>query len=264
MNYLHDKKVKRNKYAKYIGIIFIFFIFIYFQVGIFRGFSTIGQFVFKPILVVGDKVGEKLFQLSSYLHSKKSLLIENENLKSEIEKQKAVISKYSILENEIIELEAILNRKPVFLDMVLGNVLSGPNSSLYDTLFLDIGENDGIKMNDVVFAWGNVPIGEIREVYKNSSKVVLFSSPGEETEVIISGHNTFMTIKGRGAGNFEMILPREFDLEKNTQVVLPRYSSFTVAQVDTIISDPRDAYQKALLSTPVNIFELRFVEIVRQ
>ena len=66
---------------------------------------------------------------------------------------------------------------------------------------------------------------------------------------------------GRGGGNFEMILPRDFILEKGTEVVLPVITPYTLGIVQTILSDPRDSFQKALLASPVNIFELKFVEV---
>ena len=58
-----------------------------------------------------------------------------------------------------------------------------------------------------------------------------------------------------------MILPRDFVLEKGTEVVLPGITPYVIGIVQTIISDPRDSFQKALLSSPVNIQEIKFVEV---
>jgi cell shape-determining protein MreC len=110
-----------------------------------------------------------------------------------------------------------------------------------------------------VFALGNVPIGRVDLVYENSSRIILFSNPGEKTSVDIN--DTTFELVGRGGGNFEMNLPRDIDLQKGAQAVLPRVTPHVVATVETIISDPRDAFKKALLVSPVNIKELRFVEI---
>ena len=57
-----------------------------------------------------------------------------------------------------------------------------------------------------------------------------------------------------------MVLPRDFVLEKGSTVVLPG-SSYVVAVVKTIISDPRDSFIKALLVSPANVQELKFVEV---
>ena len=106
--------------------------------------------------------------------------------------------------------------------------------------------------------------------YLEFSKVVLFSSSGEKTEVVISlgqnpvsgsNKNIFMDLVGRGGGNFEMVLPRDFTLTKDDKVVLPGISSYVVASVESTISDPRDPFMKALLVSPVNIQDLKFVEV---
>jgi len=66
---------------------------------------------------------------------------------------------------------------------------------------------------------------------------------------------------GRGGGNFEMTMPKNFILQKGDQVVLPGPYPYVLAIVEKIISDPRDLFTKALLVSPVNIQELKFVEV---
>ena len=129
----------------------------------------------------------------------------------------------------------------------------------------------GLQIGDIVFALGNIPIGRVAEIYPNSSKVILFSSSGEKTQVVVSGKSdtpdadnngdVFMEVVGRGGGNFEIILPRDFTPAKGDEVVLPGINPYVLAVVETIISDPRDPFIKALLVSPVNIQEFKFVEV---
>jgi hypothetical protein len=70
-----------------------------------------------------------------------------------------------------------------------------------------------------------------------------------------------MQLVGRGGGNFEMILPRDLVVANEATVVLPGITPYVVAVVETILTDPRDSYQKALLASPINIFELNLVEV---
>jgi len=145
--------------------------------------------------------------------------------------------------------------------MILSAILSKPNQSIYDTLVIDVGTKQGIKIGNTVFALGNVPIGRVSLVYDNSSKVVLFSSAGEKTQAVISGQDVFLELVGRGGGNFEMMMPKDFSLQKGDQVVMPGLNPHVLAVVETIISDLRDPFTKALLISPVNIQELKFVEV---
>ncbi|MCX6751857.1 MAG: rod shape-determining protein MreC [Candidatus Nomurabacteria bacterium] len=274
MSYLLDKKIKRNKFFKYAIFVAILLILIYFRAGVFRGLSYVSSVIFRPVLILGNSIGGSLSNTGAYFYSKNSLLSENENLKAKLNEQEARMSNYNSILDENLKIKETLGRKNGKTNLILTSILSKPNQSPYDTLVVDMGAKSGLVSGQKVFALGNVPIGRVAEVYLNTSKIILYSNPGEKTEVVISGHSTsnafgmtgtggdtFMQIVGRGGGNFEMILPRDFVLEKGTEVVLPGITPYTVGIVQTIISDPRDSFQKALLSSPVNIQELKFVEV---
>lgn len=261
MSYLLDKKIKEKKIFRIIFCIVILIILFYFRSGVFNGLSNISQIIFRPILIVGNNIGEKFTNLRAYFISKNSLYLDNENLKSQILESEADRANYFSVVSENQNLKEVLGRKDPKINMILGAILGKPNQSPYDTLVIDTGEAQGIKAGDTVFALGNVPIGRIAEVYTNSSKVILFSNPGEKTQAIISGRDIFMELVGRGGENFEMILPRDFSLQKGDQVVMPGINSYVLAIVETVISDPRDPFNKVLLVSPVNVQELKFVEV---
>ena len=71
----------------------------------------------------------------------------------------------------------------------------------------------------------------------------------------------FWEVTGRGGGNFEMALPRDFILEKGDAVVLPGLAPMTLAVAETVLSDPRSPWKTALLKSPVNIQEIKFVQV---
>ena len=261
MSYLLDKKNKRKRIQNLaVGIFLLLFVF-YFRAGIFRGLSFVSQVIFRPVIILGNGIKKESSNIFSSLAFKRSLIAENENLKAQLTENQATLANYNSVLDENVQLKDTLGRANSKLNLILSAVLSKPNRSLYDTLLIDVGKNQGAVVNQKVFAQGNVPIGYIAEVYPSSSKVILFSSPGEKTEVVLSGKNAFMEAIGRGGGNFEMILPRDFTVENGTEVSLPGITPYTLAIVQTIISDPRDSYQKALLASPVNIQQLKFVEV---
>lgn len=259
MSYLLDKKIKQKKLLKFLlGIIF-FLVLFYFRTGIFNGFAYVSHKVFRPVLVFGNNIGVKFQSLTSFFISKNSLLKENENLKFQLDEARATMANYASVLAENYSLKEIFGRKNEKDFMILSAILSKPNKSPYDTLIIDIGIEEGIKKGDMVFGLGNVPIGLVSDVFPNSSKVILFSNAGEKTQVAIG--NVFMEVVGRGGGNFEMIMPRDFVLIKGDQVVLPGIYPYVLGIIETIISDPRDPFQKALLVSPVNVQELKFVQV---
>ncbi len=274
MSYLLDKKIKRKKFLNIAFSVVVLIILFYFRVGIFNGFSSVSQVIFRPILIAGNNVGEKFKNIGSYFLSKNYLYNQNQKLQAEVDFNNARNSNYDSVVAENASLKEILNRLPAQAgkdsraNMVLSAILSKPNQSIYDTLVIDAGTKQEIKEGDIVFALGNVPIGRVSLAYDSSSKVTLFSSAGEKTQVVVSsasagqaGRDVFLELIGRGGGNFEMILPRDFTLQKGDQVVMPGIYPYVLAEVVVTISDLRDPVKKVLLTSLVNIQELKFVEV---
>jgi|SRR3989344_2320128 len=272
MSYLLDKKIKRKKVFVIASSILILLALFYFRLGILNGLSYVSHIIFRPVLVVANKLGEKFSSTGSYFVSKDSLYLENAHLKSQLNEDRIIVANYNSVLAENINLKEILGRKEEKNNMTLAAILSKPNQSLYDMLIIDAGIKEGIKTGDMVFAFG-VPIGGVANVYQNSSKVILFSNSGERTQAVVagrparpddsghSGGDVFIEVVGRGGGNFEMIMPRDFSLVKGDQIVLPGINPYVLGIVETIISDPRDPFVKALLTSPVNIQELKFVQV---
>ncbi len=279
MSYLLDRKIKRKKFFQVAFCVAIALVLFYFRSGIFNGLAYGTYAVLRPVLVLGNSLGEEFSSVRSFFQSKQALQQENENLKLQLNEMSARMSNYTAVLDDDIKIKEVLGRKGNSLgknNMTLAAILAKPNQSPYDTLIIDAGARQGIKVRDTVFALGDVPVGYVGLIYGDSSKVVLFSNPGEKTEVVISlgppsggasslagraSKSVFMQVTGRGGGNFEMILPRDFVLENGSEVVLPGLNPYVLGIVQTIISDPRDSFQKALLVSPVNIQELKFVEV---
>jgi cell shape-determining protein MreC len=261
MSYLLDKKIQRKKIFRITFGVVVFMVLIYFRSGIFDGLSYVGHKFFRPILVVGDSIDGKFKSFGSYFAFKNYLNEQNQKLQSQVKENDARMANYDSVVAENTSLKETLNRKDPKISMTLSAILSKPNQSAYDTLIIDGGSKQGIKVGNIVFALGNVPIGRVALVYDSSAKVILFSTAGEKTQAMITGKNIFMELLGRGGGNFEMILPKDLTLQDGDQVIMPGINSYVLAIVKTTISDPRDPFTKALLTSPVNIEELQFVEV---
>src|SRR3989344_928730 len=237
MNYLLDRKLKRKKILSIVALAFLVIIFFYFREPLSNFLSASVHSIFRPMLGLRRSIGSVFSSLDSAFMYKKNLAEENSRFKE------------------------ILGRKEEKENFLLSAVLSKPNQNPYDTLIVDVGETDGVETGNMVFALGNVPVGRVAAVYSKTSKVVLFSSSGEKMRVAVNGGGVVMEVAGRGGGNFEMILPRDFVLPEESVAILPGIFPYVVAIVKTIISDPRDSFQKALLVSPANMQEFGFVEI---
>ena len=268
MSYLLDRKIRQGKFFKItVGVLLLIVLF-YFRTGIHAGLSYVVREVFHPILILGNKAGSSLGNLGAYFSSKKFLYAENENLWRKLETQSAELINREALVFENESLKEIFSRAPEKKEIILAAIISKPNRSPYDTLLLDVGEKDGVETGAAVYALGDIPIGRVNSITPDTSNAILFSSSKETTQVIVpvsleqgGTKEMFWELVGRGGGNFEMTLPRDFILGQDAVVVLPGIRPYAVAIVETILSDPRDPFKKALFRSPVNIQDLKFVEV---
>ena len=261
MSYLLDRKQKKKKAFSGLiigGILVLIFIF---RVQFFYGLSNVSHVVLRPFWSVENSLSTKFRNLSAYFSSKNSLNQKIQDLEAERALDQARMEGVVTILDENEKLKEILGRKNEKLNLTLAVILGKPDQSLYDTLIIDLGGNQGVKVGDMVYALGNIPLGRVALVYDNSAKVVLFSNSSERTQVFVKG--TSLELVGRGGGNFEMILPRDVAMEKGEQAVLPGITPYVVAEVETVISDPRDSFQKVLFTSPVNIDEIKFVEVAK-
>lgn len=258
--FLDKKQIIRRK--KNIRNIIIFSIFI--VVFSFGFLSWTGQFlnyIGRPVWKSQQYVVGIFSNMNYLLREKASLSSENKKLKEENLNLSLSMIDYQILRNDVDKLKETLGRIPEVKNLILGNILTKPNHSPYDTIVIDIGNNLNIKEGNMVYADGNIPIGTVEKVYEDTSLVSLYTTPSKKIEGFINGPNVSVELIGRGGGNFEMIIPIELQVSKGTTVYLPGSTSLVIAQVDDVISSPSDPFKKVLLSSPINIQDIKWVEV---
>ncbi|MDQ5950013.1 MAG: rod shape-determining protein MreC, partial [Patescibacteria group bacterium] len=91
--------------------------------------------------------------------------------------------------------------------------------------------------------------------------VVLYSAPGQTVSALSSPGDIPLSMKGRGGGNFEIELPRDVELPVGSSVVYPEIHPYILGIVGDVTFDPRDPFQTVLVSLPINIQHIKFVEI---
>ena len=258
-----DKKeiIRRKRMIKNLIFLGIFLLFAI--LGVFGFFSPLLHFIGRPIWKVETSVKNNLVNIGYVTRTKTSVYKENQNLLSENVDLKNSMVDYQVLKNENISLKELFGRVSTKTDMVLANILTKPNHSPYDTIIIDVGHDVGINVGSKVYANVLTPLGEVSAVYSNTSLITLYSNPGKSTEAIIDGANTNIELVGRGGGNFEVTVPIEIPFNKGTSVLIPGLSSEIVATMQDVISLPNDPMKKILLSSPVNMQDLKWVFVKR-
>lgn len=263
MSYLHDRKKDILRKRLLIGVVLVVFLVLLSVAGLFKGLSGVLHIIVKPLWSTGEKVNVAFDGSINVVKSKKTLQKENYNLNNKIKDLETAMLNYDILNKENEDLKMLLGRKTEKEEFILGTILTKPNRSPYDTIVIDIGSNHNIKVGQKVFANIFTPIGRVFEVYATTSLIKLYSTPGEVTEAQIEGSNASVELVGRGGGNFEIMIPADMDVISGTNVIIPNINSYILAIVADVVSDPRDPLKRVILRSPVNIQDLKWVQILK-
>lgn len=208
-----------------------------------------------------DNLYEKYKELKNNEDQVKSVMAENDNLKSEVQKLKDNLDLNSILSDKVLLNATVINR----------NI-----SYWYDEITIDKGSNDGIEKNMAVVVPKGL-IGSVSKVSKNTSTVKLLSNDNmsdkisvkirvnDETYVfgLISKYdsktNTY-TVEG---------ISQNIDIPKNADVVTTGMgdlfpSGLQVGTVQKVTTDNFDLSKVVLVKTSVDFDDLDYVTVLKR
>lgn len=259
MHQFRDKKQIEQKRKLTKNLIFLVVFMVLATGGIFAYTKGFLHFIGRPIWKVEKVASESVQNVGYIFRTKSSVYKENENLKQENINLKLSMIDYNLLKEENIKLKELLGRTESKKNLVLSNILTKPNYSPYDTIIIDIGSKEDVIAGDKVYSDVVNPIGEVSVVYDDTSLVTLYSNPGEVTEAMLDGSNTSVELIGRGGGNFEMTIPVDLAYTYGGLVYLPNIQTQIIAIIGDVISSPTDPLKKVLLSSPVNVQNLKWV-----
>ncbi|OHA88360.1 MAG: hypothetical protein A2653_02210 [Candidatus Zambryskibacteria bacterium RIFCSPHIGHO2_01_FULL_43_25] len=255
------KKIRDNKplLTLIVSVVFIFLVFV-----LQNNFPQLSFRIFESsastLWGFSDKLASISEDLRTTIWDKQKLEEENQALIRQIDELRGNLAELSILREENFYLKEMWGRRETFQSR-LARVLSGPGNSLYDFLVIDLGREEGAVEGQRVFSSGGFVIGNVSEVFGKTSKVILFSSPGTITDASLERSGIALSLKGKGAGNFSVLVPKQEEVAEGDLVVLPGLSSKPMALVYGIDTSETDSFKELLLSLPVNIFELKWVEV---
>jgi len=265
-NYLlhHKEKGDRLFNKVFVGILIVIGIIVVVHIFFSNIFTGPLQFISSPFWKAKNSSVEGIINSSQLLRSKRSLIFENEELKTQLKESELRVFELGFLRQENESLKTLMGRQVSGIEnTILGAVLARPNVSLYDTFVIDIGNDVGLTKGDSVYVLGDILIGEITEVNKKTSTVKLFSSPGQITPMFIGLQNISANAQGRGGGNFIVELPRGTEVLKGDIVTIPSIDTKLFAIVEEIQADPSDPFITILFKNPVNMNDIKWVQVVK-
>ncbi len=257
MNHHLAKTYRRRKVLLFLVLAFII-LFILAQQGFLKRFSPFFIRLATPIWQAENFTSDFL---ALSLDSKKDLYKQNILLKEELAAREIERVRTEAVEEENTVLKATLGRVAPERSIVLSAILAKPNQTPYDTLIIDRGEKDGIAIDQLVFANGDVLIGEIDSVDNSTAKVLMYSTPGNILQVVYGSTGRYFNARGLGNGTFEVEVARDVDVVEGDLFFYPNLDNTPVGIVRKVDFDARDSFKKVLMKSPVNIQEERWVEV---
>ncbi|HBH71468.1 MAG: hypothetical protein UU88_C0001G0073 [Parcubacteria group bacterium GW2011_GWC1_42_11] len=209
---------------------------------------------------IGSSVSGALDSFVTNFKTKDSLVKENDILNEALSIMSAQVLDRNLLVERVARLEEALGRSSGD-NRVVAKVLVGPGRSPYDTLVIDAGTENGVKVGDLVSYAGSGVIGEIIEAASSSAKIKIYSSYGDEQLVIVGAQHLPVTAYGRGMGNFEAMVPQDSSVVIGDTVVTKE--NLILGAVTFIEEEPANPFKRIFFRVPFNITEINLVEVIK-
>lgn len=222
--------------------------------------TTMLHAVFAPFMRSELAVSDAASVSEGLIKSKRQLIDENAELRSELAEAQNKSALAGNLEAENAELRKLLELKAGRM-MTAAIVLSKPPLSPYDSLVIEFGLEGNVALGDRVYADGDILLGEIAGVQGSTATVKLYSTAGSEIEATIERNNIAQKTVGSGGGNLEIKAPKEVDVVIGDVLVIPGLEKKILGVVRQIDTQPTDSFQRVFIKSPVNIFQLKWVTI---
>lgn len=245
---------KKNKKQKFIfSTALLIFVLIFFS----HLSGRTANFM-SSILSFGNYFYEKTPFVPEFFSKRQSLLNENNKLSEEISNLRLKLLDYETVaeENKRLYLDLGLRPKNNFIG---AKIIAKAPQVPTDSIVIDRGEADLIKVGDIVLVGERVMVGVVAEVNKKISTVSLSSFSGNVSYGFIERNKEAVDIEGVGGGGLRARVPIDFDIKQEDKIIIEGNRSYVVAIVASVADDQASGFKDVFLSLPINISQARVV-----
>ena len=253
-----------------LGTIFVVLFFLRLS-GIYDPIQSSALRAMQPVYNVfyraGNIISSSFGQPSDY----QTLEIENNSLKNEIVDLKLRITDLESAKQENISLRQLLDyfeEEASDLPKSVARVV-GRDQENASILLLNIGRRDGVEINNAVVVQDGVIIAKIIKVFARSSKALLLTDSESRLAVTISGSAPTSKLANGERGlsiildqipQGELINRGQLVISSGLESTIPR--GLIVGEVEEIISEPNDLFQRAILRPIIDYSTVYFVSVI--
>lgn len=242
-----------------VGIIIIVLFFIF----ISGSARSLAIDFFVPFLKIGNFFHINFNKLPKFFIEKNHLIAENNVLSEKLNQVNLVYASLEVLKEENQKLRNELGLKPHF-SFITAAVIARPPQIPMDSLLLDRGSDDGLKLGDQVFLSENILIGRIALISSKTATIAMTSSADFISYGYVSRTEESFEIKGAGGGFMEANVPIDFDIKENDKIISQGSADYLIAVVSSVEEDKSAGLKSVLMSLPINFDKIRVAFVPRQ
>jgi rod shape-determining protein MreC len=258
-------KLKLGGVILLLVAIFCFINFTGFSENIKNSFYSVSS----PIQMKMWKAGANVSNYFTSVFKSENLKSENDKLRFENQELLLKISEFENLKNENQAMKEALNigldkEFRLFLAQVIGK------DSDKDVILINRGAKDGLSPGFPVVTGQKILIGKITQVYDRFSRVTLITNPDFAFGAKIEIASTTILGEIKGEGKSTMILDRiqkDQEIQQGNTVLTTSLGgvfpdNILIGQVENIIKNDADAYQKAEIQPGFDIGQLDEIFVI--
>lgn len=225
----------------------------------------------KPVMAVVHGLSSSIGANYLDFKSKRELVASNKQLQDQLailikEKSRYLTEKE---ENDFLREQLKFSQTQNY-DFVIANVIGKNIGGLENSLLLDVGEKDGIKIGQPVLGSQGIIIGKINKVAINRSFMLLINDDLSRLAAKIQGMTKTMgTVDGEfGLGLKMSLIPQNEIISEGDIVVTSGLeelvpANLVIGQVEKIRKEPEALFQEASIKAPVDFSKVTMVNIVK-
>lgn len=260
-----------HSWQKIVITLFIAIILFFLDKAGFFSFSVgfINRFGIAPVTRSVFYFGEEGGFLFKNIFGVRGLIKENIFLKNQRDFFRGEYFKILQLkeENDFLRKALSLNQKES-KRIVFADTLSLDPFQVGDSLLLNKGSKDGVKVGNAVILSGNILIGRVKEITSKESRVILITSAQNKITVVSEDSSVKGVVTGSASGalNLDLVL-KESEL-RSGQILLSSgldgffERGFLVGEVVKFSNNDSAPFKKALVRPFFNIKDLKQVFVV--
>lgn len=255
-----------------ITVVSIVVIFVFLRIfNVWKPIKSLTSQTLSPVFSVFYGGGQKVSSVFKTPSDLKDLETENERLRGENTDLKMMLASLQVQEQDNKSYKELLD----FFDnqgkdypRAVAKVI-GRDPDVPTILMLNVGERDGVKVNNAVVIQDGLMVAKIIEVSNKTSKALLLSDTQSSVAVMVLGGTPSSKIaKGDRGLSISLDQVPQQEIIRDGQIIVTSGlessipEGFVIGEVEEIVSEKNDLFQSAVLKPLVDYNTLRIVAVI--